>query len=168
METPPMTPQKSSKGLRIALALSLALNLAVVGVVAGAFLRGGPMLRDAMMRDPGFGPYPEALSPEDRKALRRALFDKAPEIRESRKLMRGEAREIIALLRAEPFDKKRFSELMMGQGDRVAAQLRLGQDLLRERVLAMSVSERQAFADRLEKGQRHRKDHDDKPDKPQD
>lgn len=165
MEPAPMTPQKSSKALRIALALSLTLNLAVLGVIAGAALRGGPMMREAMVRDPGFGPYTEALSPEDRKALRRALFEKAPEIREARKEMREEAQAIIALLRSDPFDPAAFAARMETQHDRVARQLRLGQDLLHERVLAMSAPERQAFADRLEKGLRHKRDRDDKREK---
>lgn len=159
--TPPAKPAKSGKGLRIALALSLALNLAVLGLVAGAMLRDGPGMRTAMVRDLGFGPYTEALSPEDRKSLRRALFDRAPEIRETRRLMRDDTEALLALLRADPFDPAALSARMDTQHDRLSNQLRLGQDLLQEFILAMPGDARAAFADRLETGLRqHSKDQD--------
>ena len=149
------TQKKPGKGLRIALALSVALNLAVIGVVAGAILRDGPGMRAAMVRDLGFGPYSEALSPDDRKALRRALFDRAPEIRETRRLMREDTQALLALLRADPFDGGALTARMNGQHDRLAKQLRLGQDMLQEFILAMPPEARSAFADRLEQGLRH-------------
>lgn len=149
---------KSSKALRIALALSVAVNLAVLGLVAGAFLRDGPGMRAAMVRDLGFGPYTEALSPDDRKALRRALFEKAPDIRENRRMMREDTAALLTLLRADPFDAGAFHERMEAQHERMEAQLRLGQDLLQEFITAMPAADRSAFADRLEKGLRHHKD----------
>ena len=56
MTPPPMDTQSvvkpnSGKGLRIALALSVAVNLAVLGLVAGVMLRDGPGMRGAMVRD---------------------------------------------------------------------------------------------------------------------
>ncbi|TXI05513.1 MAG: periplasmic heavy metal sensor [Pseudorhodobacter sp.] len=153
---------KSSKGLRIALALSVALNLAVLGLVAGAILRDGPGMRAAMVRDLGFGPYTEALSPEDRKALRRALFEKAPDIRENRRKMREDTQALLALLRNDPFDADAFHARMEAQHERMEDQLRLGQDLLQDFITAMPAPERRAFADRLEAGLRHHKDHDEK------
>lgn len=158
MENPPLTPSKPGKGLRIALAISLALNLAVLGLVAGAILRDGPGMRAAMVRDLGFGPYTEALSPADRKALRRALFEKAPDIRDNRRMMRDDAEALIGLLRADPFDAVAFQARMEAQHGRMAKQLRLGQDLLQDFVITMPDADRRAFADRLEKGLRHHKD----------
>ncbi len=146
---------KSSKALRIALAVSLAVNLAVVGVVAGAMFRDGPGMRGSMVRDLGFGPYTEALTREDRMAMRQALFDRAPEIRETRRMMRDDAQALLALLRAEPFDAAGLVARMDGQHDRMTKQLRLGQDILQEFILAMPPAARLAFADRLEQGLRH-------------
>lgn len=156
---------RAGKGLRIALALSVALNLAVVGVVAGAMLRDGPGMRAAMVRDLGFGPYTEALSPEDRKALRRALFDRAPEIRDTRRLMRADTEALLALLRADPFDAAAFKARMEAQHQRMATQLRLGQDLLQDFIAAMSPEARRGFADRLEQGLHHHGDRDGKGDR---
>lgn len=164
-DAPDAKPAKPGKGLRIALALSVALNLAVVGMVAGAIFRDGPSMRDAMVRDLGFGPYSEALSPEDRKAMRKALFARAPEIRDTRRLMLEDSRALLALLRADPFDAAGLTARMDGQHARLANQLRLGQDVLQEFILTMSPEARRSFADRLEKGLRHHgKDREDKKD----
>lgn len=161
VESQSMTKPKNGKGLRVALALSVAVNLAILGLVAGVLLRDGPGMRGAMVRDLGFGPYTEALRPEDRKELRRALFEKAPEIRETRRLMREDMQALLGLLRAEPFDGEAFHARMEAQQDRMEHQLELGQDLLQDFIAAMPPAERRAFADRLEAGLRHHKARDD-------
>lgn len=161
----------AGKGLRIALALSLALNLAVVGMVAGAMLRHGPDLHSGMVRELGFGPYTEALTHDDRKALRKALFDRAPEIRATRRQMREDTQALLSLLRADSFDADAFRARMESQHARMERQLRLGQDGLQDFIAAMSPDDRRAFADRLEAGLRRGggKDRgDDRPEADQD
>ena len=161
MERQSVTKPNNGKGLRIALALSVAVNLAILGLVAGVLLRDGPGMRGAMVRDLGFGPYTEALRPEDRKELRRELFEKAPEIRETRRLMREDMQALLGLLRAEPFDGAAFHDRMEAQQERMEHQLQLGQDLLQDFIAAMPADERRAFADRLEAGLHHHKTRDD-------
>ncbi len=143
------------KGLRIALALSVTLNLAMLGLVAGAVLRDGPGMRSGMVRDLGFGPYTEALLPEDRKAMRQALFQRAPDIRDARRVMRDDAEALLVILRTDPLDADALRDRMEKQHDRMSQQMRLGQDLLQEFILAMPSAERLAFADRLERGLSH-------------
>lgn len=150
---------KSGKGLRIALAVSVALNLAVAGVVAGAVLNhrgeGGRM---DMGRELGFGPFSEALSRDDRRALREAFLAKAPELRETRRQRGQDAQALLGALRADPFAPDALSAIMDSQQRRMENQLQLGQDLLREFLINMPPRERAAFADRLE--QRLRPDRD--------
>lgn len=155
-------PEKSGRGLRIALAISVAFNLAVVGLVAGAMLRDGPGMRPPMVRELGFGPYTEALAPADRKALRQALLERAPEIRQARLVMRDDTEALLALLRADPFDTAAFEARMAAQHARMEKQLRLGQDLLQEFIAAMPAENRRAFADRLEAGLRRGDKHRDR------
>ena len=141
----------AGKGLRIALAVSVALNLAVAGLAAGAFFKhGGPEGRDGMIRDLGFGPFTEALSPADRDALRRAFIAKVPDIRKSRSAMRQNQQELLAALRAQPFDKDRLVAVMQAQSDRASAQLGTGQALLQDLLLNLSDEARREFAGRLE------------------
>lgn len=139
----------SGKGLRIALAVSVALNLLILGLVAGAVLRdGGP--RGRMMGDVAFGPFTEALAPEDRAALRREFVQRLPGMRDVRRQMRADFAGLLAALRAEPFDMEAVRGLIAGQSDRMAERLALGQDLLLGRIGAMTPQARADFADRLE------------------
>ncbi|MEN9411476.1 MAG: hypothetical protein RL216_3450 [Pseudomonadota bacterium] len=137
------------KGLRIALGVSVALNLLVAGLVAGAMLReGGP--RDRMLRDLDFGPLTEALSDADRDALRRAFVARSGGFRDVRAEMRADFDALLRALRVEPFDAEAVRGLLLGQQARVQDRLMLGQDLLLERLTAMSPAARAEFADRLE------------------
>jgi uncharacterized membrane protein len=95
-------PAGTRRGLKIALAVSVALNLAVAGLVAGAWVKGGP--GHVMPRDLSFGPFSEALNAEDRRALRKALLDRAPGFRDARKAAQAEFTALLAALRASPFD----------------------------------------------------------------
>lgn len=148
-ETSKQTVTKAGRGLRIALAVSVALNLLVAGLVAGAVLRdGGP--RERMLRDLDFGPFTEALSPEERDALRRDFVARAGGLRDMRAAMQGDLAALLAALRAEPFDMAAARSVLEGQQQRVQSRLILGQDLLLERLAAMPPEARARFADRLE------------------
>lgn len=151
----PAAAAKPSRKLRIALAVSLALNLAVIGMVAGAMLREGHDFRRSMPRDLGFGPFAEALRPEDRKALRDGLIARAPEIRDARRQMRADTQALLGVLRADPFDPAGLHGLMEAQHNRLSTQLKLGQELLEDFLAAMPPEERRAFVERLEAGLRH-------------
>jgi hypothetical protein len=93
-ETSVVKPQ--SRALRIALAVSVALNLAVVGLFAGMALHHGGFGPDRDgVRDLGFGPFTEALSREDRAALRQAFLAKAPDLRQARREMMADQRDLL-------------------------------------------------------------------------
>ena len=142
---------KSGRGLRIALAISVALNLAVAGVVAGTMMRnhsdGG---RTGQVRELDFGLYTEALSREDRRALRQAFLAKSPDVRQIKRQRRDDALAVLAALRATPFVPENLTAVMQAQQQRTARQLGLGQNVLRDFLIAMSPADRAAFAGRLE------------------
>jgi uncharacterized membrane protein len=133
------------------LALSLALNLAILGMVGGAMVRGGMAGHTAMVRDLGFGPFSEALRPEDRKALRQAFFERVPDFRQTRRQMRADTAALLEALRAEPFDAGAVSTALQNHQDHLSGQLNLGQELLADHLLSLTTPERLAFADRLQK-----------------
>ena len=147
----PAAAPRSPRWMRIALVASLALNLAGVGVVAGAVLGHSKRLpRPPMVNDLGFGPYTDALSAEDRRALRRAFVERAPDFGELRRLMRGDFDRLLTILRAEPYDAGAAAEVISAQRDRARKGFDLGHELLLERLQTMQPAERAAFADRLE------------------
>lgn len=151
------------RGLRIALAVSVALNLAVAGMAVGAFLHGHD--GDMGVREIGFGPFSEALSREDRQALRKALMAKVPAMRQARQEVQQDTQALLAALRATPFDEAQLTLVLETQRSRMAARLDVGQGLMRDFLLAMPPEARLAFADRLEARLRHGgKPDDGKPD----
>lgn len=150
----PSPAPKAARGLRIALAVSVALNLAFVGMAAGAFLRHGPP--DRMVRDLDFGPFGEAFSREDRALMREGFLSRAGNLRDLRDGMRQDAQALLAALRADPFDPARVEAALAGQGRRMAERLELGRSLVLERIAAMSPQDRAAFADRLERAMMRR------------
>lgn len=142
------SPARAPRWVTVLLVLSLAANLLVVGLVAGAWLRGGPP--GTAGRDPGFGPFAEALSDDDRRALRRAFLTRMPEMREHRMAMRADMQAVLAALRAQPFDAAALDRAMDTALSRLGDRISVGQSLLLDRITAMDSAERAAFADRLE------------------
>ena len=149
---PPVPPPKGPRWIKAALVASVALNLAVAGLVLGAWLGDGP--RKGMPRDLSFGPFSEALSDTDRRALRKDLMGRAGEFRTSRDAARAEFETLLATLRADPFDPAAMTTALTAIETRNAERLELGRSLIETRLIEMSVEERMAFADRLEKGLR--------------
>jgi uncharacterized membrane protein len=145
-----------NRTLKILLAASLALNVGIAGVVGGAMLRDGP---PGGGRDFGMGPLSDALSKDDRKALRKSFVDHHPDIRGDRREMRAEFDAVVVALRAEPFDPAALDQALAAVAGRNQALLDSGRLLVAERLKAMSPGDRAAFADRLEerisKGPKH-------------
>lgn len=147
---PTPAPAVAPRWMRVALAVSVAINLGVAGMMVGAAMHGGPEGRSGFQREMGFGPFSEALTPEDRKTLRRALISRAPELRAARQSLRADMDAILAALRADPYDQAHLDALLSGQHERMVAQLTLGEDMIREFLQNLDTEQRRAFADRLE------------------
>jgi uncharacterized membrane protein len=150
--SPPVPPPKGPRWIKAALVASVALNLAVAGLILGAWLGDGP--RKGMPRDLSFGPFSEALSDTDRRALRKDLMGRAGEFRTSREAAQEEFEALLSTLRADPFDPAAMTAALTAIETRNAERLELGRSLIETRLIEMSVEERMAFADRLEKGLR--------------
>jgi uncharacterized membrane protein len=147
---PPVTPPGAPRWMKILLALSLAANLAIAGIVGGALLHGARDRAAPEVRDIGFGPFTEALSPEDRRELRRAFMADGDNPREMRRQMRADFGRLLDILRTDPFDETALRTALDQFQLRSQERVDLGARLLQARINAMSPAERAAFADRLE------------------
>lgn len=148
---------RPGRGLRIALVLSLALNLLVLGAVGGALIRGGGWHHRGA---PGMaamgGPLTRALAPEDRRALVREMH----EMHEMRGAGHGrgwpdgaigaEFAGLVADLRATPYDPGAVAARLERLQARFRDRIGRGQALLMARLAAMDDAGRAAYADRLE------------------
>ncbi|MDE3079764.1 MAG: periplasmic heavy metal sensor [Paracoccaceae bacterium] len=134
---------------RLALVLSLGLNLIVVGSLGGLALSRAIHGPHEPVRDLAFGPFTEALSPDDRRAMMRAFMAEAKGFRAEKEQMRADFQSLVAALRADPYDPSVLDGVMARQKARTDQWLALGQRLLMERLAAMAPADRRAFADRL-------------------
>ena len=151
------TPPPKSRRMRWVLIASLAVNLAVVGLIAGAAIRGehrgvsGEVRARAMQtRDFGFGPYVAALEHSERRAIGRAYIGKAGRPDKARRDVQSQFESILAALTAEPFDADVFKSMMLVQLDNLATQQRIGADVIADHVAAMTPEARAAYALRLD------------------
>lgn len=147
-------PGKPGKFWKIVLVLSLALNLAVVGLVAGVGLRaaGGKPPRNV---DFGFGPIGQALSQEQRRSIGLALRDN-PEIRQGVRRGAQMIEGLVTALRAPVVDEGALLEALDFGSGRHRAMQDAAKAAFIEEVGRMSEAERLAFADRLENLPRRR------------
>lgn len=148
-------PSKKPRRLwRVIFVLSLAVNIAVVGAVAGLAISGrvfnGPPQR--IMFD--FGPLGRVLEPVDRRAIASSLrrdgtkpFDRAE--------MRGKIADLAAVLRMEPFDAEAVLRQLRAFRSRSEQVQQDAQAAFVAHLAAMTPEARIALAERLETGARH-------------
>jgi uncharacterized membrane protein len=149
-------PRTSGRGIKIALALSLAFNLLIVGLVAGAMLGGdrapGGSAGAPGLRTLGLGPFALALSRDDRAVMRERFGDL--DFRGDRRAIGGALRDIQAALRADPFDRT-GAEAAFARSRRAAEGLQAqGHGALLDHLETMSAPDRVALADRLSRALR--------------
>ncbi|SIT85078.1 periplasmic heavy metal sensor [Pontibaca methylaminivorans] len=154
--------RRAPRWMRVMLGVSLALNLAVVGLFAGMMLRHDrPGRMEAMHRPPvGVALY-RALSKDERQTLRESLRRKAAGQR-SADAASGDtgAASVVAALRARPFDRDRLAAALADESSRRQRWQDLMQAAWLEQVTAMDDAARAEFADRVERltGHGHRPD----------
>ncbi|QXT40958.1 periplasmic heavy metal sensor [Gymnodinialimonas ceratoperidinii] len=142
---------RSPRWLKILLALSLALNLAVAGMVAGAYLRADPAGNRGgngiALRTLGLGPFAQALSSEDREELSQRVQAAGIEVREERRAVGHALRRIEQALRADPFDRAGAEAALESSRELVIALQASGHAALLDQIDTMDAAERAELAD---------------------
>lgn len=138
--------------LKILLAASLALNLAVIGFGAGAAWRyhdgppkneGPPMLGRFIFKDLG------------RQEIRRLLRQRSDETGHARDRRRGEMEKIVTLLRAETLDVDAVNTILEAHVVETNAFLLSVSQVWGQRLEGLSLNQRQQIADRMEASLKH-------------
>ncbi|MFD0860323.1 periplasmic heavy metal sensor [Roseovarius aquimarinus] len=124
---------------RLVAIASLALNFALIGLVAGAALSGRGDRQEARWRG---SPLIAALPAETRAELRR-------EAREGRSERRARFEALMEVLRAEPFVPEDLRALLQDQRRLGAERAAQGETVLIEALTRMSAEERAGYAERL-------------------
>lgn len=151
---PQPTPTKTRRWMFPVLIVSVALNLLIVGMVAGAFLSpDGPHMRGGDEQRAVRGvlgePFFRALPAHERRAFARDVLGNREQFREGREALRTRVERFLDALRADTFDRAEVEQLLGEQRRAAVGRQELGEQLLLDRLEAMSPSERAAYADAL-------------------
>lgn len=147
--TQPGASPRTGRGIKIALGLSLAFNLLILGLVAGAVLSIGGRFGDddPRLRTLGLGPFAIALSREDRAAVTDRIDRDA--LRGERRALGSGLRQLHGALLADPFDRVAAEQALARSRAATVALQGLGHAALLDQIEAMNASDRAELADRL-------------------
>jgi uncharacterized membrane protein len=144
------------RGLKIALVLSLAVNLMLIGLLAGGAMRAARLDEVAGGR-PDLRALWRAMPDELRDQLRETARDSGlagAHMRPDREARRDRAAMLNAALasalRAEPFDTQGFASLLAGDRDAAARRIDAAHQVLAGQIQALSAADRAALAARFE------------------
>ncbi|MDU8942126.1 periplasmic heavy metal sensor [Ovoidimarina sediminis] len=140
--------------MRVLLIVSLTINLLVLGVVIGVVASRGDGERADRLRgarDLAPPPFVLALEPRDRRALVGALYDRASVYSRDYEAVRRDLRVILSALRAEQFDAAGVTALLGAERGRSQGRQAAGEAVFIEYLEGLTVAERRAYADRLER-----------------
>ena len=134
--------------MRVALGLSLALNVMILGALGGAMWRHGG--RDLPGLRSYASPYVQALPPEARRGLHGKMRTSGKAHHLDREARRALYDEMLAALRAEPFQADVAAAVLAAQGEAAAGVQQVAHDAWLAEVSAMDAAARQDYADKLQ------------------
>ncbi len=146
-------PKPARPWLRIALFVSLALNLAVIGLAAGTVFKS-PKRPAGFERGP-VAPYTRAFDSTQRRELGKTLRDAYRAGKRSgadgpRADLMADYRKALEVLQTSPFDPDAFRAIVADQSARSAELRKPGEAILANYLAEMSDSDRADYARRLE------------------
>lgn len=132
--------------MQVALLLSLAVNLVIVGLVAGAVwrFRPPPHLSGSVVT-PNLLGYASTLPAQRRKVLWDATAEERSHVRPYRREVRAAREETIKALTAEPFDREKFKAAQARQAETENRARQAVQDLYVKIADSLTPEERHAF-----------------------
>ena len=138
----------SGRKLKVALLVSLAINLLVVGAVAAALLgarRGVGPLGGPVIGSPHLLGFLRTLPQERRETIWRATSPERSALAPARKEMRRARDDMHRALTGEPFDKERFAAALKTYDDTEASMRRSALGLISAVAGNLDAEERRAY-----------------------
>ena len=137
--------RRAPRWLLVALFTSLALNLLIVGSVAGAMWRFRKPPPWAGAITPNLLGYASTLSPDRRKQLWDLTAEERGHIRPFRREVRAARDETVKALATEPFDQVAFKGAQQRQAEAEGRARQAVQDLYVKIAAGLTPEERRAF-----------------------
>lgn len=148
-------PKQDQRWIKIALGVSLCINLLIAGLAIGTFSnvkKNGPPIRAGEAS----GAYTFALSREGRKSIGQALAKKSRDSGNRREQIVAEYQNMINVLIADDFDREAAQQILDRQFGYANERRVAGEALLLDQLEQMTLEERKEFADRLSEGAKRR------------
>jgi len=146
--TDPTPKRQAPRWMKITLVMSLAANMAVIGIIAGFAMRG-PMWQPH--RD-GMAELLRGMPPEHLREMRSELFGHRDNLREGLRGQRELTSDLATTLRATPFNPDAFADVLARQRGRLSEIQLISHNALVARVTGMSDEERARYAEALSRG----------------
>jgi uncharacterized membrane protein len=140
------SPAKARRWMTWALVASLGLNLAFLGLAAGAFLKGP---RPHYVTGPALAQYARAQPRPYQQDLRRALRASRGDWSGPREALRAQRGALADALVAEPFDPETVLAILEREGALADDLASRGARLLMAQIGRMSAEDRAAYAEAL-------------------
>ena len=152
--------------LQLALGVSLAVNVMILGALGGAMWRHGGAGPRGDGDLPGLrsyaSPYVQALPPEARRSLHETMRASGKAHHLDRAKRRGLYERMLTTLRADPFDTEAAAAVLAAQGEAAATVQEVAHSAWLAQISAMDAASRVAYADKLqerfETGRQRKKD----------
>ena len=141
----------STKWLKRGLLASWVINFLIIGLVAGAALRGPFGKGDNGLRPPvaWMQGMIRQLPADAQAELRQSFADRGSDFRRTRRDLRQTRRQMMTILETEPYDADAMAALFERQTTTWRTMVGNGQDAFLETLANMSVEDRAAFASAL-------------------
>ena len=151
MTNEPQNKPRMRRSVRILLIASLALNLIVIGLIGGAVLgQGGKGGRPHMSLDGPGSPIVRALSREDRRAMGKSIREAYRSQAKDRSADEGRYQALVSALAADPYDSEAVVQTRQVLDKTNWDRRQIAHDIWMKNVDAMSVEQRQAYAERIQ------------------
>jgi uncharacterized membrane protein len=139
-------PPRASRGVRIALFASLALNALFVGGLVSAFVRhGGPNGPASPNAPNNIGAFVGTLPTERGSAVWKVAGEKRRALQPLRRQVRITRREVLAALTAEPFDREVFAAAQARLIEAEQKQRLAQRDIIVDIASSLTSEERRAY-----------------------
>lgn len=152
-EPDPAKTSSAPRWMKIALVLSLSLNLLIVGAIAGAALSGGGKWHGPPGKPRGGAEanlITDALPEADRRDLRRTLMRAMRSDHERREALRSEMAALADVMRAPDFTPEALEEQLILIQQQMMGRLAVARGILVERLAGFDAAERASYAERLD------------------
>lgn len=145
------TPQVKGtpRWIKIALILSVAVNLGIAGVIGGAALRAPEIQRNNLEAPEGVAMLARAMPPSHQRELRELLRDRRGDLRPDRQELKNLRERFIIVLRAEPFDIDALREVFADQREMLSKLTAAGHNSVVDQIEKMTPQDRERYILRL-------------------